>query len=123
MKVMLDENGYVENFVMVGNCPAGAIEAEPLADFDMFYYRAYRLENGALVLDEARLCEIKAEEEKAALRERRGRICFPVINRGEFWYKSLTAAQVTELEIWYRAWLDVTETGIVPDMPDWLKES
>ena len=123
MKVMLDKNGYVENFVMVGNCPAGAIEVEQPADFDLFYYRAYRLENGALVLDEARLCKLKADEEKAALRERRGRICFPVINRGELWYEGLSETQRSELAVWYQAWLDVTETGIVPDMPEWLKES
>lgn len=122
MKVMLDGNGYVENFVIVGNCPAGAAEAEQPEDFDMFYCRAYKLENGALVLDEARLYELKAEEEKAALRDQRGRVCFPVINRGELWYEGLSETQRAELAVWYRAWLDVTETGIVPEAPAWLKQ-
>ncbi len=121
MKVMTDGKGYVENYVIVGNCPEEATEVDKPTDFDTFYHRAYRLENGVLTLDETRLAEIKAEEEKEALRERRRRICFPVINRGELWYEGLSDTQRGELAVWYRAWLDVTERGTVPDTPSWIQ--
>jgi hypothetical protein len=47
--------------------------------------------------------------------------CFPVINRGYLWYKTLTETQQVELQDWYQAWLDVTETGILPTKPEWLQ--
>ena len=47
--------------------------------------------------------------------------CFPIINRGYFWYKNLTDTQLQELQDWYQAWLDVTETGILPKTPEWIK--
>lgn len=47
--------------------------------------------------------------------------CFPIINRGILWYERLSAEQKEELNIWYQAWLDVTETKIIPDKPTWLK--
>lgn len=55
------------------------------------------------------------------LRQQRKEECFSVINRGELWYSRLSAAQKTELEQWYGAWLDVTETLTSPDKPAWLK--
>lgn len=54
------------------------------------------------------------------LRERRETECFHYINRGELWYKHLTEEQIAELDTWYEAWLDVTETMVVPDKPSWL---
>lgn len=47
--------------------------------------------------------------------------CFDVINRGQGWYLTLLEEQKTELLTWYQAWLDVTETGIIPEKPEWLK--
>lgn len=55
------------------------------------------------------------------LRERRENECFPIINRGELWYDTLTDKQIVELKEWYQAWLDVTETKIIPQKPEWLK--
>lgn len=55
------------------------------------------------------------------LRKRRELECFPIVNRGELWYERLTPGQKTELEVWYQAWLDVTETLTVPDLPEWLE--
>lgn len=46
--------------------------------------------------------------------------CFPIINRGALWYDRLTTEQKEELNTWYQAWLDVTETKIIPDKPTWL---
>jgi hypothetical protein len=57
---------------------------------------------------------------KAALRELREKKCFAVINRGSFWYETLTEEQVTELREWYKQWLDVTVTFKVPRKPKWL---
>lgn len=47
--------------------------------------------------------------------------CFDIINRGQGWYMLLTEEQKTELTNWYKAWLDVTETGNIPKKPEWLK--
>lgn len=54
------------------------------------------------------------------LRLRREVECFPIINRGKLWYDNLTTEQVTELDEWYNAWLDVTETKVIPNKPNWL---
>lgn len=56
------------------------------------------------------------------LRSMRETECFSIINRGQLWYFLLTKAQLQELKEWYQAWLDVTETGIVPEKPYWLGE-
>lgn len=55
------------------------------------------------------------------LRNQRELECFPIVNRGQLWYDTLTAEQRTELQSFYRAWLDVTETKVIPTKPSWLK--
>lgn len=52
-----------------------------------------------------------------ALRKRREYECFPIVNRGILWYDRLTKEQINALDEWYQAWLDVTETGVVPGWP------
>lgn len=54
-------------------------------------------------------------------RRMREKDCFPVINRGSFWYNTLTETQKNEIQAWYQEWLDVTETLILPHKPTWLK--
>ena len=54
------------------------------------------------------------------IRKRREIECFPYINRGRLWYALLSDKQLIELSIWYHAWLDATETLIVPAKLDWL---
>lgn len=54
------------------------------------------------------------------LRNQREVECFPIINRGKLWYDKLTTEQIAELNKWYNAWLDVTETRIIPTKPSWL---
>lgn len=61
------------------------------------------------------------ERKLTKLRSQRETECFPVINRGQLWYDTLTEAQKTELKVWYLAWLDVTETFIIPITPEWVK--
>lgn len=55
-----------------------------------------------------------------ALRARREKECFPIINRGKLWYNCLSIEQLSELNDWYFKWLDVTKTKIIPTKPDWL---
>ena len=55
------------------------------------------------------------------LRKNRNIICFPIIKRGLLWYNNLTEDQVSELNSWYQAWLDVTDTLEIPEAPIWLE--
>lgn len=56
-----------------------------------------------------------------SLKERRERECFRIIdNRSQMWYEHLTAERKQELNDWYEAWLNVTETHIIPVKPEWL---
>lgn len=56
-----------------------------------------------------------------ALRLAREHECFDLINRSPLWFNSLSKEQQQELQNWYQAWLDVTETKSIPVKPDWLK--
>ena len=72
--------------------------------------------------------ELAAEEEFervariATLRARREKECFAIINRGQMWYETLDEMQKQDLRDWYRQWLDVTVTQVVPNKPYWLKD-
>ena len=76
--------------------------------------------DGEIVLDS----EFKEAEEEAmlleSLRAQREVECFPIINRGKLWYDNLTVLHSVELQEWYQAWLDVTETKVIPQKPEWL---
>ena len=76
--------------------------------------------DGEIILDE----EMKATTQEAVLlnelRAQREIECFPIINRGALWYNTLTEEQEAELQVWYQAWLDVTETKVIPEKPEWL---
>ena len=65
--------------------------------------------------------ELVATPNHVALRLAREVECFKFVNRGPLWYSTLSEDQQEELSSWYRAWLDVTETGQVPTKPEWLK--
>lgn len=91
-------------------------------------YRIVNGYNGALFFAEytktdeykAKAEEFKAMSELNTLRRRREEECFVIVNRGALWYDRLTEAQKAELDDWYEAWLNVTETKIVPEQPIWL---
>ena len=55
------------------------------------------------------------------LRQQREAECFSIINRGKLWYDNLTEEQLVDLNTWYNAWLNVTETKFVPEKPSWIK--
>jgi hypothetical protein len=59
---------------------------------------------------------------KEAIRQRREKECFPIINRGQAWYNLLTFEQREEIDKWYIAWLNATETGEIPEMPVFINE-
>lgn len=85
--------------------------------------------NGALFFEEyTKTAEYKQKAEQweeetkiKSLRRMRERECFSVTDRGYLWYTQLTEQQLTELNKWYKAWLDVTATQVVPQRPEWLK--
>lgn len=64
--------------------------------------------------------EEKREMKINELRGKREIECFPIINRGKLWYDILTNDQLVELNIWYREWLNVTDTLKEPKKPEWL---
>ena len=55
--------------------------------------------------------------QKQIIRQRRKDECFPIINRGVLWYNCLTIEQKSQLNGWYHAWLNATETGVIPPKP------
>lgn len=124
MKVILNEQGYVQAYALVGDFGSPSVtvaEPENLDDFEN-NYRSYHLSNdNVLVKSESRQHEIDNERELADLRTMRKKVCFPYINRGDLWYGRLTEEQKEELNAWYSAWLDVTETKVVPKSPNWLE--
>ena len=128
LQFKLDDNGFISEFMNVGSegiLPDGiAIEINvDNFNFDDFLenYRAYKFDGNKINRDDKQAIVVKDENEKELLRVRRLKECFPIINRGDMWYKTLSEEQEKELNVWYKAWLDVTETKIVPNMPSWLK--
>lgn len=63
------------------------------------------------------------EKNLEKLRRQRETECFPIINRGKLWYDDLTAEEREELKAWYVAWLNVTETFVIPEKPAWLTKA
>jgi hypothetical protein len=72
-------------------------------------------------LQRERAKEIDPETEKADLRYRREVECYPIINRGQLWYNTLSEYQKQELNHWYALWLNVTATKVIPAKPDFIK--
>lgn len=121
MKILIDENKYLTCFCIDAELNGG-LEVETPEDIDTFIdiFRAYRYDNGDLILDRTRLDVINDERINNDLRHKREKLCFPYINRGYLWYNKLTNEQKIELDEWYQAWLDVTATKVVPETPAWL---
>lgn len=121
MQVKLNEDGYVNSYAEIGGLLDG-VEIEPPDDLDHFEvnFKAYKANNGILTYDEGKDTILKSEAYLADLRNQRQYHCFPYINRGELWYETLSETEVEELDAWYKAWLDVTETFVIPEKPVWL---
>ena len=121
MKILIDENKYLTCFCVDAELNGG-VEVETPEDIDAFanVFRAYRYENGELFLDEEKMRALQDEHVASGLRFKREKVCFPYINRGVLWYNKLTTEQKVELDAWYQAWLDVTDTKVIPESPEWL---
>ena len=122
MRVILNEQGYVQEYAIIGEFGTPSIvvdEPENIEDFEN-NYRSYCILNGKLVSDSDKQLDIENERMLHGLRAQRKSECFPYVNRGYLWYSRLTDEQKKELDSWYQAWLDVTETQIIPDCPEWL---
>ena len=121
MKITTDESGFVRCFAYVGNL-ANSTEVPEPEDIDLFLrqFYAFRYQDGHLIYD-AEAYELHVTEEtKEEYRQRREKECFSVINRGQLWYETMNLQQIIELRSWYKAWLNVTETMVVPERPAWL---
>jgi hypothetical protein len=123
MQVILNEQGYVHDYAIIGGFGSQSIivvEPENLDDFERNYSSYCLSKDGALVKNEDRQKKLEAEVEIAALRSQREKDCFSYINRGYLWYGKLTEEQREELDTWYQSWLDVTDTRTIPEKPKWL---
>lgn len=121
MQVLCDDRGFVLSFAFVGNLVDGTEVSDP-DDLDLFMHQfyAFRLHDGKLVYSQSEYETHVAEEQKEEYRRRRETECFSVINRGQLWYEGISITQLLELRQWYKAWLNVTETMVVPEKPAWL---
>ena len=122
MQVTLDEKGFVKSFALIGEL-VDSIEIPDPEDPEHFeeHFAAYKVRDGTAVFDAAHLALQEQDRLKEEYRRRRESECFTVINRGQLWYESLSQQQRKELKTWYKAWLNVTETMAVPEIPAWLE--
>ena len=124
MQVIFNEDGYVHAYALIGGFGSDSVTVsnpENIDDFENNYHSYYLSKDNILVKSDDRQKEIEEQTELAHLRSQREKDCFPYINRGYLWYNSLSEKQKTELDSWYQAWLDVTETKVAPEKPEWLK--
>lgn len=77
--------------------------------------------NDDLTFNTVKYYERKENRKLFVLRRQREAECFPIINRGQLWYDTLSEEQTVELKEWYQLWLDVTQTKQIPEKPSWLK--
>lgn len=60
------------------------------------------------------------DEQKNIIRRLRKNRVFPIINRSQMWFNSLSEQQKQDIQIWYQQWLDAPNTLIMPKRPNWL---
>lgn len=124
MEIVL-KDGYVYSYAITGELEDGiTVSKEDMETINLNFfeqhYSSYKLVNGSLVYDEEKGKQIAEENELERLRILREKECFSVINRGQAWYNSLTDGQYEDLQTWYQAWLNVTETRVIPEKPAWI---
>lgn len=126
VKVYYNKDGFLcDRYPLYFECEDESTQFVELSEEDFVeslgapLHFAWKIKDGKLELFQYE--EIPEDETIKELREKRESVCFPIINRGELWYRTLTNEQLAELQDWYTAWLNVTETLIVPEKPSWLK--
>jgi hypothetical protein len=123
MQVILNEQGFVDSYALIGGFESPSLvvdEPEDIEDFQVNYRSYYLSDDNMLIKSNEKQAELENNKVLSNLRSQREKICFPYINRGDLWYNRLSDVQIAELNIWYQAWLDVTETKIIPEAPEWL---
>ena len=122
MKALLDEQGFITSYALVGDLVGGIELPDPedIAHFEE-HFAAYKVRDGTAAFDNEYNEALQAEAKKAEFRLRRETECFSVVNRGQLWYEGVSITQLLELRQWYKAWLNVTETMVVPVRPAWLE--
>ena len=122
MQIVTDEQGFVLSFAYEGNLVDGIEVPEP-EDIEQFLHQFYvfQFQDGKLTYNADAYDAHVLEEQKAEYRLRREKECFSVVNRGQLWYEGISITQLLELRQWYKAWLEVTETMVVPEKPAWLE--
>lgn len=119
MQVLLDNNNYVMGYSDNENVIVqGAIDINfQITDHFTSNYKFYTYVNGELKFDSNKEIE---DLELQELRFIRSKECFKIVNRGQAWYNTLTEEQKNELQVWYQAWLDVTDKKVIPTTPSWI---
>lgn len=123
MQVILNEQGFVDSYALIGGFESPSLvvdEPEDIEDFQVNYRSYYLSDGNMLIKSNEKQAELENNKVLSNLRSQREKICFPYINRGDLWYNRLSDVQIAELNTWYQAWLDVTETKIIPEAPEWL---
>lgn len=122
MRITTDEHGFVQCFAYVGDL-VGGIDVPDPEDVELFLHQfyAFQYQDGKLIYNNDAYEAHVTEELKTEYRRRRETECFAVVNRGQLWYETISLQQILELRAWYKAWLNVTETMVVPDKPSWLE--
>ena len=111
-------------------CSSNVIEVEGITsqefevddDFDSLKMGGYEIKDGKIIFNEDKWNECEENIKIGELRILRNEECFSVINRGDMWYQMNvnTPEREQELKQWYQSWLDVTDTKIIPEKPDWI---
>lgn len=120
MKVKLDNDGYIEQYVLVGENPECDVEITEPENFDVWHFHAYRVIDGICTLDKDKISTLDLEAKKNEIRQRREKECYAVINRGQLWYEDISLPHLVELRQWYKAWRDAPATLVIPERPEWL---
>lgn len=120
MQIQIDKNGYVENYVIVGESNVCNIEVEEPEGFFPDNFQAWKYDGEKLVYDMEQAQKIQNNYRKNEIRARREKECFSYVNRGTLWYNKLTPEQDIEFQNWYDAWLEAPETLIIPKKLEWL---
>lgn len=125
MKIYFDDAGYAYLHAFDDEEVPEGYKQVRNEDIDVEHFLAhrkcYKWENGKIVYHPEMETSIEYETKRKEIREYRKYECFPVINRGELWYKQLNEDQLQELNAWYQEWLDATKTLTIPERPEWLK--
>ena len=121
MKALLDEKGFIISYALVGDLVDGIDLPDPedIAHFEE-HFAAYKVRDGTATFNSEQNETLLSEAQKDEFRLRREKECFSVINRGQLWYEGISLTRLLELRQWYQAWLNVTETMVVPEKPTWI---